>query len=300
MVPTLVKRSLLIITVLVGLGIIGSLANANPRASPNAGERAGAGAGADVGERAGARSGASQSADEPCNKPVYLTLDTGNMASAELIASMLRKHQVKASFFLANERTPFGNFSLDDEWADYWRARVREGHAFGNHSFDHVYFPMPSGSGGDPSGRLIKVRPQFGASAGKTIHWSQEQLCGELDRVARRFEQLTGTKLGNWWRAPGGRAPSNVFDAAERCGYRHVYWASAGFLGDELPSDRFSNAQLVKKALETIRPGDILMAHLGIWSRKEVFAPSLDPLIDGLKRKGFCFRTLREHPVLAR
>ncbi|MGA1348173.1 MAG: hypothetical protein ACO31J_07330, partial [Burkholderiaceae bacterium] len=88
MVPTLVKRSLLIITVLVGSGIIGSLANANPRASPNAGERAGASAGA----------GASQSADEPCNKPVYLTLDTGNMASAELIASMLRKHQVKASF----------------------------------------------------------------------------------------------------------------------------------------------------------------------------------------------------------
>jgi peptidoglycan/xylan/chitin deacetylase (PgdA/CDA1 family) len=132
MVPTLVKRSLLIITVLVGLGIIGSLANANPRASPNAGERAGASAGAG----AGAGASASQSADEPCNKPVYLTLDTGNMASAELIASMLRKHQVKASFFLANERTPFGNFSLDDEWADYWRARVREGHAFGNHSFD--------------------------------------------------------------------------------------------------------------------------------------------------------------------
>jgi len=294
MIQILVERILLLIAVIVGLGIIGSSANADPRASSNAHTGAGAG------ERAGAGAGANLSADEQCNKPVYLTLDTGNMASAELIASILRKHQVKASFFLANERTPFGNFSLDDEWADYWRARVREGHAFGNHSFDHVYFPMPSGSGGDPSGRLIKVRPQFGASAGKTIHWSQEQLCGELDRVARRFEQLTGTKLGYWWRVPGGRAPSNVFDAAERCGYRHVYWASAGFLGDELPSDRFSNAQLVKKALETIRPGDILMAHLGIWSRKEVFAPSLDPLIDGLKRKGFCFRTLREHPVLAR
>ena len=218
MVQKLLKRLLLLITAFVGFGSIGLSANANPRASSNA--SAGTGTGAD----AGVGVGANQSTDQRCGKPVYLTLDTGNMASAELIASILRKHEVKVSFFLANERTPFGNFSLDDDWADFWRARVREGHAFGNHSFDHVYFPMPSGSGGDPSGRLIKVRPQFGASAGKTIHWSQEQLCGELDRVARRFEQLTGTKLGYWWRAPGGRAPSNVFDAAERCGYRHVYW----------------------------------------------------------------------------
>ncbi|NCV57918.1 MAG: peptidase A8, partial [Betaproteobacteria bacterium] len=51
------------------------------------------------------------------------------------------------------------------------------------------------------------------------------------------------------------------------------------------------------RALETIRSGDILMAHLGIWSRKEAFAPSLDPLIAGLKSKGFCFRTLKDHPA---
>jgi peptidoglycan/xylan/chitin deacetylase (PgdA/CDA1 family) len=237
-------------------------------------------------------------AQEPCRKPVYLTLDTGNMASAELIASTLRKHQVKASFFLANERTPFGNFSLDDAWAGYWRERVSEGHAFGNHTFDHVYFPMQAAQGA--AQQLIKARPQFGAAAGKTLRWSEQEFCSELGRVAERFQAITGTKLGGWWRAPGGKAPSAVFEAAERCGYRHVYWASAGFLGDELPSDRFTNAELLKKALDNIRPGDILMAHLGIWSRQEVFAPSLDPLIDGLKRKGFCFRTLRDHPVLGR
>jgi peptidoglycan/xylan/chitin deacetylase (PgdA/CDA1 family) len=237
-------------------------------------------------------------AEEPCRKPLYLTLDTGNMASAELIASTLRKHQIKASFFLANERTPFGNFSLDDAWAAYWRERVREGHAFGNHTFDHVYFPMKSDQ--DPARQMIKARPQFGAAAGKTLRWSEQDLCSELGRVAERFLAITGAKLDGWWRAPGGKAPGAVFEAGERCGYRHVDWARAGFLGDELPSDRFSNAQLLKNALENIRTGDILMAHLGIWSRQEVFAPTLDPLIDGLKRKGFCFRTLRDHPVFGR
>ncbi|GEM_PF-167603 len=232
-----------------------------------------------------------------CSKPLYLTLDTGNMASAELIAEILNKHQVKASFFLANERTPWGNFALDEAWAPYWRERVREGHAFGNHTYDHVYFPPQPASDSPGQDKGFKARPQFGEHAGKTQLWTGEQLCKELGRVASRFESMTGTGLSNWWRAPGGKASEAAFAAARHCGYQHVHWASAGFLGDELPSERFSNAALLKKALDQIRPGDILMAHLGIWSRKEAFAPSLDPLIAGLKSKGFCFRTLKDHPA---
>ena len=45
-----------------------------------------------------------------------------------------------------------------------------------------------------------------------------------------------------------------------------------------------------------MRDGDVLMAHLGIWSRQEPFAPMIDPLIAGLKQRGLCFRTLRDHP----
>ena len=84
---------------------------------------------------------------------------------------------------------------------------------------------------------------------------------------------------------------------AKACGYAHVGWSPAGFLGDELPSERYSNAHLLAQALQRIRSGDILLAHLGIWSRKDAWAPAvLEPLIVGLKQRGFCFRTLREHP----
>jgi hypothetical protein len=88
--------------------------------------------------------------------------------------------------------------------------------------------------------------------------------------------------------------------AVKGCGWAHVHWAPAGFLGDELPSDRFPNASLLKQSLATIRDGDILMAHLGIWSRVQVYAPTLDPLIAGLKARGMCFATLREHPSFRR
>ena len=92
--------------------------------------------------------------------------------------------------------------------------------------------------------------------------------------------------------------PLLVLLSARACGYRHVGWAPAGFLGDELPSDVASNEQLLKKALRDIRPGDILLAHLGIWSRKDPWAPEvLEPLVIGLKAKGFCFATLRDHPA---
>jgi peptidoglycan/xylan/chitin deacetylase (PgdA/CDA1 family) len=43
------------------------------------------------------------------------------------------------------------------------------------------------------------------------------------------------------------------------------------------------------------------VAHLGIWSRQDPWAPAvLEPLIVGLKARGFCFATLREHPQYKR
>lgn len=231
-----------------------------------------------------------------CAGTVYLTLDTGNMSQAQRIAEILRRHDVRATFFLANERTPRGDHALDASWTDYWKARVAEGHAFGSHTFDHVYFgPMAT----DAAGPIV-ARPQFGAQAGRTLRWDADALCTELRRVDARLRTLAGRGLDPIWRAPGGRAPAPVMAAASACGYEHVHWAPAGFLGDELPSDTHPNAQLLDRALRRVRDGDILMAHLGIWSRRDPFAPMLDPLIDGLRKRGLCFATLAEHPAYAR
>lgn len=229
-----------------------------------------------------------------CKAVTYLTLDTGNMRDAELIADILRRHQVRATFFLANELTPRGDHSLDPSWAAYWRARAAEGHRFGSHTFDHVYLRAARPDGTSTS-RFI-ARPQFGPQAARDQVWQAPQLCGELRRVSEHMRALAGVTVESWWRAPGGRAPQQAMRAAEQCGFRHVHWADAGFLGDELPSEKFPNDRLLAQALSRIRDGDILMAHLGIWSRKDPFAPMLDPLIEGLKRKGFCFRTLDQHP----
>jgi len=230
-------------------------------------------------------------ADAACpGGTVYLTLDTGNMRHAEPIAKILRHHGVRATFFLASEKTPAGDRALDDAWAPYWRERVAEGHAFGSHTFDHVYFRNAGPDG------TVAVRPEFGERAGRTLQWDAAAVCAEIDRVDARFRELTGRRLDRVWRAPGGKAPPSVMTTAASCGWSHVHWAPAGFLGDELPSERFPNDKLLAQALRGIRGGDILMAHLGIWSRKDPWAPTLDPLIAGLKARGMCFATLRDHP----
>lgn len=225
---------------------------------------------------------------EQCSGVVYLTLDTGSMRHAEEIAAILQKHDVRATFFLANEKTPRGDSSLDVSWAGYWKARAAEGHAFGTHTWRHGRISQAPGG--------IGYRPQFGDGAGRAEVLSDAQFCAELKRVDVTFRQYTSQPLDAVWRAPGGHLTERARTAAQACGYAHVRWAEAGFLGDELPSDRYPNRVLLERALHGIRDGDVLMAHLGIWSRQDPFAPMLDPLIAGLKQRGLCFRTLREHP----
>jgi peptidoglycan/xylan/chitin deacetylase (PgdA/CDA1 family) len=226
-----------------------------------------------------------------CKGTIYLTFDTGSQSQAELIADTLRRHHIKATFFLANEKTVRGDWSLDPSWAGYWKARVAEGHAFGSHTFDHVYFQRD-----EADGRIV-VKPQFGAHAGQKLTWTQQQYCDELRRVDTRFEQLTGRRLDPIFRTPGGHSSPKILAAAKACGYRHAGWSPAGFSGDETSSATFPNALLLKRALDGLKDGDIFMAHMGIWSRKDPWMPAnLEPLISGLERKGFCFATLKEHP----
>jgi peptidoglycan/xylan/chitin deacetylase (PgdA/CDA1 family) len=229
-------------------------------------------------------SAVSAGATAACDKPLYLTIDTGGMQSAELIADILNKHDVRATFFVANEKTYRGDYSLDESWAPYWRARAAEGHAFGSHTWRHWYFRRD-----EPDGRVAYVA--WGGKERELL--DRDGVCRELRRPAEAFKVMTGRNLDALWRAPGGRTTPRALEYAKACGFpRHVGWSDAGFLGDELPSDQYPNQLLLERALKNLRAGDVLMMHLGIWSRKEPFAPMLDPLIAGLKARGFCFRTL--------
>ncbi len=229
-----------------------------------------------------------------CEKPLYLTIDTGHMEVAPLMADILKRQQVRVTFFAANERTKNDDSSLGNSWAPWWKARALEGHEFASHTWDHAVWR------GDVQGiePRFRMQPTAGALQGREFTWDAKKYCEQLNLASERLQDFTGKKPLPLFRAPGGKTSPRLLAAAKACGYEHVGWSPAGFLGDELPSEKFSNDVLLKKALRDVKTGDILLAHLGIWSRKDPWAPAvLEPLIVGLKEKGFCFETLREHPA---
>ena len=99
---------------------------------------------------------AAQNGPEPC-KPVYLTFDTGHMGVAPLVAEVLKRQGVKATFFAAQERTKEGDGTLGRHWAPWWKARAAEGHEFASHTWDHAYWQAdlpPAQPGGEPRFRI--------------------------------------------------------------------------------------------------------------------------------------------------
>lgn len=231
---------------------------------------------------------------DACEKPVYLTFDTGHMEIAPIVADVLKRHQVRVTFFGANERTKQGDGSLGDHWAPWWKARAQEGHEFASHTWDHVYWRADRGTAEAPE---FTVRPSAGPREGESYVLTAREYCQQIEMASGRLKEITGRQPLKLFRAPGGKTSVQLLSVASACGFQHVGWSPAGFLGDELSSEKFSNRSLLNKALRDIRSGDILLAHLGIWSRKEAWAPAvLEPLIQGLKDRGFCFRTLNEHP----
>lgn len=212
---------------------------------------------------------------------IYLTIDTGWSREAEQIAATLRRHAIRATLFVANERTHRGDRQLEEGWAPFWHARVEEGHVFASHTWRHWYFR------GDPGpGRVTYTSRQ---NEGSEV-LDQPALCDELARPIAALRALApGAEVLPLWRAPGGILTPNARRMAEACGLRHQGWTPRGFLGDELPADAHPNAALLRRNLSNIRDGEVLVMHWGVRSRREPFAGIFDALIEGLLARGFRF-----------
>lgn len=217
---------------------------------------------------------------------VHLTLDTGWGREAEQIAAILGRQQVRATLFLADEPTFRGDRTLDDGWAPFWRARAAEGHAFASHTWRHWYFRGAAGPG--------RVRYVQRGGPGEAV-LDQAALCEELARPIRRLREMApAARVLPLWRAPGGIVAGGVVELAARCGLRHQGWTANGFWGDELDSTAQPNAVLARRAIERTRPGEVVVLHWGVRSRREPFAGVLEQVILGLKARGLGFAPLPE------
>lgn len=219
-----------------------------------------------------------------CANPVYLVVDPAAMNFAPRIADVLQREQVKVSFLVSNNRTANGEGSLGNLWGGWWKSVADQGHEFVSHTYDHVAWR------GDLPGYKPTFRIKAGAGAleGREFTYDPPKLCEQIEHAARRVEDFTGKKSLPLFYMPGGHTSPKLLASASACGYAHISVSPGGALNGGLP---------LKKALQGIRNGDVLLADLHATNSAEPWAiGNLEPLIRGLKERGFCFETLRKHP----
>ncbi|MFC3127542.1 polysaccharide deacetylase family protein [Pseudoroseomonas globiformis] len=216
---------------------------------------------------------------------IYLTIDTGWGREAEAIAATMQRREVRATLFVANEPGWRGDTTLGPgNWADFWRARAADGHAFASHTWRHWYFTADAGPG--------QVRYASRRGEGTEI-LDGSAFCAELARPTDKLRQIApAARILPLWRAPGGRTTPNALRLGTACGLRHQGWTARGFLGDELDSAKYPNSALLGQALRNIRDGEVLIMHWGVRSRREPFGEVFEDLVAGLQAKGFCFALL--------
>jgi hypothetical protein len=215
------------------------------------------------------------------------------------VAEVLRASSVQATFFLASERTPDRRLEPGRRLgavvarARRRRPRLRLAHlgprrlAGRDHADGRARFEAP------PRGR----RP---GRAARTLG-AGALLRGAATARRERFEAMTGQRHGAadlprpgrahlggaCWRLPGAAATA------------HVGWAPAGFLGDELPSERYPNARAAGAA-RCARSGPATSwwrtwasGRAATRGRRRCWSRCIDR-VEG--SAGCALRTLREHP----
>jgi peptidoglycan/xylan/chitin deacetylase (PgdA/CDA1 family) len=190
---------------------------------------------------------------------VYLTFDDGpNPAATPQLLDVLRRHDVKATFFLIDKH-------LTDETAAIVRRAFEEGHAVALHS--HT--------------RALMLQSPAGLAA-------------TLDAAAARIQQMAGRRPCRAFRPHAGHRSVPMLAGAARGGYTVVGWG--WMLWDFNWFRRKTADALVPRLVRRASPGDIIVLHDGHHADpradRQYAIETVDRLIPLLRQRGFDFGTI--------
>lgn len=155
-------------------------------------------------------------------KQVMLTFDDGvDEVQTPLVLDVLRRHHVKATFFLVGERA--------QAHPDIVRRMVAEGHTIGIHTWQHRNtFP-------------------FGATA---------TITADLKRTRNLLEQLAGQPVTRF-RPPFGVTNPHIGRAVRRLGLTTVGWS----IRSHDTNPKRTRADIVQRIERRLHPGAIILLH---------------------------------------
>ena len=158
-------------------------------------------------------------------KVLYLTFDAGyENGCTEEILDILKKHDVKAAFFLV------GNYI--EKNADLVRRMVQEGHIVGNHTMHHPDMSKIS----DP-----------------------DSFSKELKDLEDLFRETAGKELPKFYRPPQGTYSEKNLKMASDLGYKTVFWSLAyvDWNNDDQPTEEYAFSKLLPRT----HNGAVVLLH---------------------------------------
>ena len=183
-------------------------------------------------------------------KLVALTFDDGPGPYTERLLNAMKKRGVKATFFLLGNRI--------DRYPQLVKRMEKEGHAVGNHSYDHPNLTRLSASG----------------------------VASNMNKTAKKIEKLIGHKP-EVMRCPGGACNKTVKKYAADAGIPIIYWDVDTRDWESRNVTKIMNVAFGKNG---IKNGSIVLMH-------DIHEPSVDAAIkmmDKLKKQGYTFVTVPE------
>ena len=190
-------------------------------------------------------------------KTVYLTFDDGPSAHTDQILEILKKNNIKATFFV---------IGIGKNYNDYKKI-TDQGHVLGLHSFTHEY---------------------------KKVYASEDSFFKEFYQLRDAIKSTTGQDV-KIIRFPGGSSnaiaskalKTAIINRLTREGFVYFDWNcdSTDASGNNVPV-----AKLVKYGVCTTHPDINVLMH--DTNAKKTTVQALQQIIDGYKKAGYTFETL--------
>ncbi|HAY63193.1 MAG TPA: delta-lactam-biosynthetic de-N-acetylase [Ruminococcaceae bacterium] len=158
-------------------------------------------------------------------KEIYITFDAGfENGNTERILDALKKHGVKATFFLV------GNYF--ETQPELVKRMAKEGHTIGNHTYSH-----------HDMSKISDI----------------QSFQTELQKNEALYRDILGSEMPKLYRPPQGKFCEENLKMAQQLGYSTVFWSLAYV--DWYTDDQPTPEQAFSKLLPRIHPGAVVLLH---------------------------------------
>lgn len=192
---------------------------------------------------------------EPEPKNVYLTFDDGPGVQTEKILDILKKQDVKATFFVTGKE--------DAEAKKIYKRIVKEGHTLGMHSYSHIY---------------------------DVIYESKESFTKDLEQIFQYLYDVTGV-YPKFYRFPGGSSTQStevpIQTFVDVLNEKQLLYLDWNVISPDINNTGVTKNQMVSSIIQGVEAYDTSVVLMYDVADKPMTVKALPSIIKQLKARNY-------------